>query len=196
MGGPRKQPFSVAQWAALNEAFARAKAALSSSNLAEHDLPEHIRAGRLPSALRRIARDGSATFEPLKPSFWKGLQLLETRETGPDGVAKRSGQVRVRGIDAGLIADAELWFFVARSHLDKLYPVSVGRADDDEPPTNGKPGPRPKKNWKQHVVVELARRIEANEPVPTAPDIAQFCIDTLGFEPGLRQIQRLIKAIR
>jgi hypothetical protein len=196
VGAPRKQAvFSVEQWVTLNAAFVRVKTALSSADLAEHDLPEHIRSGRLASAMRRMARDGSVTFELLKPSFWKGLQLLETHELGADGLAKRSGKVRVLGLG---VADAQLWFFVSRGDLDKLYPVSGARADDndDEPPMRRKPGPRTRKGWKLHVAGELDRLVlKEGKPIPTAAELAQFCEDTLDWQPDPSAIQKLIKAL-
>jgi hypothetical protein len=198
VGAPRKQAaFSVEQWVALNAAFVRVKTALTSADLAEHDLPEHIRSGRLASAMRRMARDGSVTFELLKPSFWKGLQLLETHELGADGLAKRSGKVQVRGLDVKFVTNSKLWFFVARSELDRLYPVGGAQLDDndDESSTRRKPGPRPTQNWKLHVAGEVDRLVKAGRPVPPASVLAQFCEDTLGWQPDIRGIQRLIKAL-
>jgi hypothetical protein len=78
-----KQPvFSAAEWAPWGEAFARAKAALGSGELAARDLIEHLRKGRLDSLVRRVAQDGSETFVPLKPSDWEGA------------VFSRSGKIR------------------------------------------------------------------------------------------------------
>ena len=132
---PRKKAvFSVARWAPLNEALVRAKEALSSSDLAERDLHEHLQSRRLPSAMRCLARGDAQTFEHLKPSFWKGLTLLETSEIGSDGIPKKSGKVQVRGPGVEFIARLRLqaWFFVARSDLDKLYPAGAARPDDND----------------------------------------------------------------
>lgn len=198
MGGPRKKAsrnkaafFSVAQWVPLNEAFARAKAALGSSDLAERDLVEHMRSGQLPSAMRQVERDDTEMFARIKPPFWDGLTLMEA---GSDGLGKGSGTVQVRGLK--VTANAKLWFFVARGHLDKLYPVSRVRADgDDEPTTSRKPGPRPTRNWKLHVAGELDRLIKAGKPIPTASELAQYCVDTLGHHPDISDIQKLIRAV-
>jgi hypothetical protein len=80
--GCKQAVFSAAEWARWREAFARAKAALGSGELAARDLIEHLRKGRLDSLVRRVAQDGSETFVPLKPSDWEGA------------VFSRSGKIR------------------------------------------------------------------------------------------------------
>ena len=86
-------------------------------------------------------------------------------------------------------------FFVARSDLDKLYPVAAAaNLETDKPSDRRKPGPRPTKSWKLYVAAELHRivEIEGNQP-PPASDLAQFCEDNLGYQPDIREIQRLLR---
>jgi hypothetical protein len=97
---------SAADWATLNEAFKRANAALPSSDLALRDLHDDLRSGRLPSAVRIIARDGTETSGRQKASFWQKVELRRWL----DGVA-------VSFIDPGHVAPGSIWYFVARREL-------------------------------------------------------------------------------
>ena len=76
--GCKQAVFSAAEWARWREAFARAKAALGSGELAARDLIGHLRKGRLDSLVRRVAQDGSETLVPLKPSDWEGAVVSRT----------------------------------------------------------------------------------------------------------------------
>ena len=87
--GCKQAVFSAAEWAPWREAFARAKAALGSGELAARDLIEHLRKGRLDSLVRRVAQDGSETFVPLKPSDWEGAGFSRTGKIRPsDSMAR------------------------------------------------------------------------------------------------------------
>ena len=189
--------FSVARWATLNEAFARAKAVLSSSALAERDLLADMRTKRLPSAMRIARDDGTETFERLKPSFWRDPKL-----------SAYSGNVVVHHLDVKFIT-GECWFFVERSALDKLYPVGGVAAsaksnadfsnDDDEattlPPPRRKPGPQPRHDWPLFVASELIRRAKAGEKEPTAAAMIEHCETHLKWSPGLKEMQVLLKKL-
>ena len=136
---PRQAPaFSAAEWEPLNEAFIRSKTALGSGRLAERDLLEHMRSRRLATAVRRASRDGAETFQRLKSLFWKELTLLAPSDGNP---------VQVRGLSVEIIARSAWYFFVARSDLDKLYPIAaVAHPETHSPPARRKPGPKPTKN--------------------------------------------------
>jgi hypothetical protein len=201
MAGKDKPPaanspvFSAAKWASLLEVLNRAAAALGSIDLAERDLPEDLLSGRLLTAMRRISPDGGVdTFERLDPSFWEGAQI-----SGPLG--EDDPDVWVSGLDTKLTTSFYLYFFVARSNLDKLYPVdraaepaSDAQAEASGAPTRRKPGPRTKKSWKMRVAAELHRIviIEGKLP-PTAKDLAEFCVRKLNHHPEITEIQKLIK---
>jgi hypothetical protein len=186
---PRQAPaFSAAEWAPLKEAFARVKSALGSGRLTERDLLEDMRSGRLATAARRTARDGAETFERLKPSFWKELTLLSPSDGLP---------VQVRGLDVKSLARSSLWFFVARSDLDKLYPVAAAAEQETEiSPPRRKPGRQPTKNWKLYVAAELHRivEIERKQP-PPASHFAQLCENKLGYQPDIREVQKLLRQL-
>jgi hypothetical protein len=87
--GCKQAVFSAAEWVIFREAFARAKAALGSGELAARDLIEHLRRGRLGSLVRRFAQDGSETLVPLKPSDWEGAVFSRTGKIRPsDSMAR------------------------------------------------------------------------------------------------------------
>ena len=69
---PSTLVFSAAEWVPLTEAFARAEGALGSSYLAEGNLVEHFRSGRLPTARYR-----GRAFVCVEPTFWKSLRAEE-----------------------------------------------------------------------------------------------------------------------
>jgi len=151
--------------------------------------------------MRRIERDGSEIFARVKPPFWNGLTLMETHELGSDGLAKRSGKVQVRGLDVKFVANAKLWFFVARSDLYRLYPVGGARADTEDsehaedggPSARRKPGKKLTNNWRVYVAAELARYVEAGKPLPSAKDLAEYCQEKWGNEPDISDIHKLIR---
>ena len=168
--------FSVAEWASIDEAYARAKAALCSSVLAERDLAAHLRAGRLNAAARTVAPGDELSahvFSLLPPAFWRGLTLQEGLTTGPAGMPVDSGKVRVTARDAEAaktIAQARSVVVLrsARRDLDKLYPLA-GREEQQAPQSGRKRGRPPTHNWHEVVAAELIRRAKAGEPDPTAP---------------------------
>ena len=65
-------------------------------------------------------------------------------------------------------------------------------ADPFKPPRR-RPGPPPENEWKQAVVRELLRRAKAGKPLPSAPDMQEFCQDVLEWEPDLRSMQELLR---
>jgi hypothetical protein len=139
-----KQPgFSVAEWAPLDEAFARGKAALGSSDLALRDLHGHMLSGRLPSAVRRFERDGTEVFEHLESSFWEALILREGYEPGPDGRLKRSEMVRVHDRGALFSHSRDRFYFVSRRVLDELYATCPRTDDAPTIPVPTAPEPQP-----------------------------------------------------
>lgn len=57
-----------------------------------------------------------------------------------------------------------------------------------------KPGPQPTENWKLYVAAELHRivEIEGKQP-PPASHFAQLCEDNLGYQPDIREVQKLLR---
>lgn len=188
--------FTIAEWAPLNEAFARVKAGLDSHRLAERDVLGHLRSGRLASAMRIVERNGDADgFERLKPSFWKGLTLLAPHDVRPDGLP---ASVQVRGLARlTAITRSTLWFFVARRDLDMLYPIAAAAEPETEmSPPRRKPGRKVRKNWKLFVAAELHRIVEVEgKPPPAAAHFAQLCVNKLDHHPDIREVQKLLRQL-
>ena len=132
--------FSGSRWASLDETFAWAEGALGSSALAEDDLTERFRDGRLPIAMMRHG----GMFELLEPSLRKRLWVAETEE---EGVLT----IRVWGLPAEIASSAP-HFFVEREPLEQLYsPGLVIEPTPDAPaeasgvsPANPSPPAEPK----------------------------------------------------
>ena len=196
-GKPKGAPAEAftAQWASLSEALARVKASLGSHRLAERALLKYMRSGRLATAERRIAGDGAELFVAVAPSFFATAVL--TARNGDVEIVEIDALIpRPSGVEAPTDEPSSFRaFFVARSDLDKLYPVAAAaNLETDMPSDRRKPGPRPTKSWKLYVAAELHRivEIEGKQP-PPASDLAQFCEDNLGYQPDLREIQRLLR---
>lgn len=102
------------EWVPLTEAQARV-AALVGSDLGDHDLHRDLLEGRLPSAYRRIAKDGSEKCGQVKPSWWQegwgwwSSILSRVVYPAPDG--QPAGNDR-------------FGFYVRRGDLDRCYPVA------------------------------------------------------------------------
>ncbi|MGO4506030.1 hypothetical protein AB4Z51_03350 [Bradyrhizobium sp. 2TAF36] len=59
-----------------------------------------------------------------------------------------------------------------------------------------KPGPRPKKDWPKFVKKKVRSLKLSGKPIPTAPAFLQLCENELEHQPDIRQMQRLLKALR
>ena len=70
---------------------------------------------------------------------------------------------------------------------------SFADAPDDG---RGKPGPRARGDWPEHVTCEVIRRLIAHEKYPKAPEMLEWCQIKLGFEPDLRQMQRFLHDLK
>jgi hypothetical protein len=74
----------------------------------------------------------------------------------------------------------------------------------DEPESNqpsdavprDKPGPKPRKNWKQCIAFRLLRALEAGEGKPTNAELAEFCQGETGHLPSVEDVGRLVNKIR
>ena len=182
--------FSTAQWASLSEAFARAKASLGSHRLAERDLLEHMRSGRLATAERRIAGDGAELFVAVAPSFFATAVL--TARNGDVEIVEIDALIpRPSGVEATTDEPSSFRaFFVARSDLDKLYPVDAAANQETEcRQTAANPG-RGRNEWK------LVRRRGAasgasssREAAAAGVKMASFARPTAATHPDLHEMQ-------
>jgi hypothetical protein len=65
--------------------------------------------------------------------------------------------------------------------------------DDSLESPRRRPGPAPEKEWKQAVVRELLKRAKTNKPLPSAPEMLEFCGSSLEWEPDPRSMQALLR---
>ena len=63
-------------------------------------------------------------------------------------------------------------------------------------PERRKPGPELRHDWREATMREVIRRLRASEKMPKAPAMLQFCEDTLGYQPDIRAMQRLLRELR
>jgi hypothetical protein len=181
----RKQTYSPAAWAPIEEAFARVKALTGTSALAEHQLLKDLRT-RLPSAFLFVEPDQSRieTFQLLKFAEWNSLTVSEISESGRISIG-------------GLHVSVPPLLVVSRKHLDKLYPAGAGIAEPshDPEPLRRKPGRKPREDWKLFVAAKLWDLRKAGKPVPTAADLAQFCENELGYQPDISHLQKWLREL-
>jgi hypothetical protein len=189
---PEPLVLSPREWAPLQEAYTRAKAATGSRDLAERDLHVHMCSERLPSATRYL--DGTA--KRLNKEYWDAHSLVG------EWTPLSDIQARENPVDASDAAPRFVsgYFFVRRKELDNLYPVSGSdistSGDEPLPPIGGQRGPKSEQDWKKHAGRELARRASAGESVPTASAMCQWCVDQLDHHPDIGDMSDLIRVLR
>src|SRR5262249_5509906 len=160
----RRQRPSTAGWFPATEAVSRLTRLLGYLNLAMHKLAMHqlckdIRSKgrkRLPAAIWCI-RDGSETFERLRPSELESFDVESLLEANAAEIGDRPDG-GFGTIDDGEHGGAEeqsahaasaapmCWLFVDRARFEKLHPDAAARAGDTMPP-RAKPGPKPEGDW-------------------------------------------------
>jgi hypothetical protein len=79
------------------------------------------------------------------------------------------------------------------SEVAALLPPPTPLPSPADTPPRRKPGPPPKKDWPMHVARELIRRARAGQKMPTAPQMLQYCQNTLRWEHDIRAMQRLLR---
>jgi hypothetical protein len=183
---------SPEKWAPLGEAFLQIKARVGSSEPAERDMTRGLRNGDLAAATRELGhvRDREGTYIEKdeiiirRRSFWQDYAVQESFS---------AGGARVPDLPRGM------YVFIRRDKLDKHYPRELPAATqpDNARATTGeprrKPGKPPDHNWPMAVARDLIRRARVGEPMPTAPDMLQWCEDNWGWQPDIRQMQRLLR---
>jgi hypothetical protein len=169
----------VNEWVPLRHALAQIRALVGSGELAARDLTQRARSGAVTLAARRIHTSGTEQLLVLKRSFW-GLTTITP-----------SGRVQGKPLLLGR------WYvFVRLRELDKFYPVAAAPSEHQaDVASRRRPGRQPKLNWPQHVARELIRRARAGKSTPTAPEMLDFCEQSLGWQPDIRAMQRLLREL-
>jgi hypothetical protein len=64
------------------------------------------------------------------------------------------------------------------------------------PPAPRQRGRKAKADWKVYVANYVGRIEGAGEELPTAAEVAERCLETLGYEPDIGEINKLLKALK
>jgi hypothetical protein len=125
----------------------------------------------------------------ISDSFWEDHQFQELGDEFFDLVDKLgisvspdwfypTGRMQVIGLDPGEPDEGRLhsgcYFFVARQALDRLYPTGAAQVAEEatdlgiDPASRQPPGKKPKHDWKRKAGWEIVRRLQNNQPMPTA----------------------------
>jgi hypothetical protein len=176
----------------LQAAFSRIMSITGPPDIAVSCLNRDLRSGRLGSVLVESSPDGKETMTPLNSSYWEQRTV--------HAIGRRRLQVEPQ-VTAG-------HYYVRRADLDQWYPdpatpiMPAARQSDDTPskPTTTskhghrrKPGPKVTKDWRRHVAGQVDRIMENEKRIPSAPELAQFSENKLGYQPDERAIQQLLR---
>ena len=183
------------EWVPFNDAFTPIMASAGSPALAEHDLYQDLRSGRLSSALRQILLDGKDKVRFLSPSDWEQWTLRWQNAHNSFGFAT----IALIVIDKDG-KPVEGHFYVRRADLGKHYgtltPTAAAgspRAADDDEPTRRKPGKKIKKGWKLTAAVELDGFIKEKERRPSGPELSERVDKKLKYYPDESDVRELMR---
>jgi hypothetical protein len=194
-----KPDFASADWLPLNDAFEQARRCLGSGELAAGRLHQVLLDGQLTSGQLQLPPIDGVYFvrstdgeqrHILGPEFWRQVQ----------GFTYGNGAVRVVPVE-GCRVSGYWHFFVLRSDLDRLFPVTA-KADETKPPRR-RPGPVTTHDW--HAIDgEIARRcidpktrqlqVPKNES-KLANAVLEWCQDQFGREPAESEMREAVRRI-
>jgi hypothetical protein len=194
---PRLDP---AEWVPFNAAFAHIRAASGSRDVAEHDLRQDLRSGRLIAAWRFLKfSTGAEVCERLKPLFWRHVRISVW--VLPDRDAIRVHVVLSPGTKGV--------FFISRASLYKHYPdigangaarIATPKASPSEPPR--KRGPLVVHDW--HAIDgQIARYCLNKEGRVAVPENESLIVDAalawcdveFGRQPAASEMREAVKRI-
>jgi hypothetical protein len=184
------------EWVPFATAWARAEPIAGPGSHTQNELQRAFRSGQLVAAVQLIAEDGAETWVLLECGCWRWLQVNHAWSISGwrllPGWWKAEGgpEDRERG---------RRHVVVHRRELDKHYPAAE-TVPSESSPSEGRtalphrtPGRQPKHDWPKHMRREVIRRLRAGERDPTAPEMLQWCEDKWGWQPEVRQMQRLLR---
>jgi hypothetical protein len=184
------------EWVPIKKAWQRIDAATGQQwELTKRYIKADLVSGRLVGAALIIA-PGGIERRILARKFWEPVRIGYAWSVAGWGEHYREGE--------------EWYFFVRRRELDQHYPAQqapdclVGKGRDEEQelqaepqstPERRKPGRRPKHDWQVPVAFEVGRIVGQEGRQPTAPEMLQWCGNKWDWQPDLRQMQRLLRAL-
>ena len=122
---------------------------------------------------------------------------------------EQGDHVELVPLDLGLPAEALTQYFFYAWHPD-MFPPNPGLEEDYQlrlkiwqqeqekavaRPQPRPPGPKPRYDWPTQVARHLINLIRSGKLEPTPQEMAQHCVDTPGYEPDIRELQRLLKKL-
>ena len=120
--------------------------------------------------------------------------------TGSQGQAGPTGPTGPQGLPGNPGADGAVGptgLPGARGPVGATGPVGApGPGFADAVRVGRKPGPQARGDWPEHVMREVIRRLLAGKKLATAPEMQEWCGNTLGVEPEIRQMQRFLLDLR
>jgi hypothetical protein len=184
----------AAQWMPFNEAFARIAAKVGSKRVAADDLYRLIMCGQLETAARHATRDGRGVGHAFPSrAFWKDECRIAD---------SAFGGVHVYPVRGKVFPPGDWIFYVRRDRFDRKYPEADAAAG--QPVEGGrqpmesarrKPGPRRKWDWDRLIAREVIRYVRAGKKIPAAAKFAQLCEDEFGYQPDIREVQKLLRKL-
>jgi hypothetical protein len=179
------------------EALDRLEKMEGSRKFAAYRLHELMQAG-LPTAFGCSTRGGRTTFLLLQKSELKRISANAY-------VARLTDKnARVYMWSGGLDAPPDdpldkCWLYFDRQRFDEAFdsmysPAATAYANDVL--ARGKPGPRPRKDWKVWVAYEFFRAQVNKEVVPTSTELAEYCQEKTGYLPPVDEVGRLVRKLR
>jgi hypothetical protein len=134
----------------------------------------------------------------LRPEFWRWYKVVWSRPR-PD-----EGRPEVF-VDVGRVHDNHVralgqWdFFVGRRRLERLYSAA---SSDKQGSTTGsrsvlrqQTGPKTARRWQDHVLRKIVRETRAGRPHPSAPELAQSCLDDLNISVETTAINKFLRDV-
>jgi len=180
-----KLPLDSPNWWTYDTTVRYVRARMGDKDIADSDLVAAIERGDVPSKLEQV----QLQYDPparrsilLTPDFYqrdyKFVRFWDRWVLKP-----RTDQV--------LLGRWSIYFW--GPEIERIWPIEAPPSEQraDEGPRR-RPGRQPKHDWPKHIRREMIRRLRAGEGEPTAPEMLQWCEEKWGWQPDIRQMQRLL----
>ena len=213
------------EWVAFKNVWQCAEKVIGSDLwLMQRDLRQEFVDGRLIMAVRFFAPNGTETIRIiLEPACWQWLRINDASSiTGWEAIPgweaaahkEETWDFRVRRRESdklypdadrkgpagppGPTGPAGRQGLQGKAATGPTGPVgATGPGFADAARAGRKPGPQARGDWPEHVMREVIRRaLRAGYKLPKAPERQEWCENTLGVEPEIRQMQRFLLDLR
>jgi hypothetical protein len=199
---PEKLPLDSPNWITVEDAYQsirRVSRYVGYPSLAANDLEAAVRDGRVP-AMRKcflLERELIGPERELLPlAHWDERRLF-VRSNGSLEVVE--GSFRFRSLAIRSVKGYA--YFVWKPRLAKVWPdlfapTAAAKIDDAQPAQpQRRREPPPEHEWSMEVAREVIQRERAGQPMPTAPQMLDWCRNKWDWEPDIRQMQKLLRKL-